>query len=153
MRLENIWRRIAGVLFAAMVVLGIGFAARAEEPIEVARKIAATMSAAVASGDIDAYAGLYAADALLLPPNGAVIVGRDNIRTVLAANQRTGANKLEFGQFHVNGDESQATLLWTWILTITPPDKPPIQTRGRSVVDLRLLGDRWQIAVDMFQIY
>jgi uncharacterized protein (TIGR02246 family) len=147
-------RRFAAVVMAASVALMAAAAtSRAAPPVEVVKQLAATMSASVASGDVDAYAALYAPDALLLPPNGTVISGRDNIRAVLAANQSMGANALAFGNYTVGGDENQAMLLWTWILTITPKDKPPIETRGRSLVDLRRLDGGWQIVTDMFQTY
>lgn len=108
--------------------------ADAEPPVEEIRAIARTMSAAAASGDVDTIAGLYAPNALLLPPNGAVVAGRDSIRAANAGNQAAGANTLVFDQLRVSGDEQRATAIWTWTLTIAPEGRSPVAAQGRSMV-------------------
>jgi uncharacterized protein (TIGR02246 family) len=146
--------RNAGAV-AALLGSFIAFAgsADAEPPIEDVRAIAQTMSAATGSGDADAIAALYAPNALVLPPNGAVVSGRDAIRATHVANQAAGASALEFGQLRVVGDEQQATAIWTWTLTITPEGKPPVAASGRSMLYLERGESGWQILLDMFQTY
>jgi uncharacterized protein (TIGR02246 family) len=142
---------------AVVAIVGSLFAfsgiAAAEPPIDDIRAIAQTVSAAAASGDVDALAALYAPNALLLPPNGAVVSGREAIRAANAGNQAAGANTLEFGQLRVAGDERRATVIWTWTLTITPEGKPPVAASGRSMVYLERGESGWQILLDMFQTY
>lgn len=146
--------RSAGAV-AALVGSLVAFAvdARAEPPVDDVKAIAQAMSAAAASGDVDALAALYAPNALLLPPNGAVVSGREAIRAANAGNQAAGANTLEFGQLRVAGDERRATVIWTWTLTITPEGKPPVAASGRSMLYLERGESGWQILLDMFQTY
>lgn len=116
------------------------------------QQLESAFSAAVNGGDADAVAALYAPDALLMLPNGDIAMGRDAIRAVYAANQKSGANTITFDQAKVDGDFRSASLVWTWSLTISPQAGVPRHTRGRSLLYLKRTGTVWQIAADMFQV-
>jgi uncharacterized protein (TIGR02246 family) len=115
------------------------------------QQLQALFAAAVGGGDVDAIATLYAPDAMLLLPNGETAMGRAAIRAVYAANQKPGANTMEFGQAQVDGDSRRAALIWTWNLRIAPQAGFPRTTRGRSLLYLRKSGNVWQIALEMVQ--
>ena len=143
--------RRLGLFFIAVLALAMAAAFAFAAPMDVARETAGAMSAAVAKGDLDAIAALYAEDALVLFPNGKTISGREAIRKANEDNQNAGANVLKFGSALARGDDSQVSVVWTWELTITPQGKGPVLTKGRSLLYLQRVGDRWQIVFDMFQ--
>jgi uncharacterized protein (TIGR02246 family) len=136
----------------AIAVVLVPAAALAAPPLDEVRRFAQVMSQSAASGNVDSIAALYAPTALLLPPDGSIVGGRDRIRAAYAANQTLGANKLDFGQVQVDGDESQATVVWTWTLTITPQGRPVARTSGRSMLYLKRMPEGWQIVLDMYQV-
>ena len=113
---------------------------------------AAVFEKATAAGDVDAIAGLHAPDALLLVPSGQTIAGRDAIRAVHAKNQAAGANTIHFTNVKVDAGDDRAVVLWTWVHQITPQGKPPVVTKGRSLVYWKRVSGVWQIAADMFQV-
>jgi uncharacterized protein (TIGR02246 family) len=140
-------RQLGVFLFLAIVTV----MPAAAEPMDVAKEMASAMSAAVDEGDLDAVAGLYAEDALVLYPSGKTASGRDAIRKANEENQKAGTNVLKFGTGRAVGDDSQVSVVWTWELTVTPEGKASVITKGRSLLFLRHVEDKWQIVFDMFQ--
>jgi uncharacterized protein (TIGR02246 family) len=153
MNVAELTRRARAVGALVGFVIAFSGLAVAQPVVDDIRAVARTMSAAAAGGDVDAIASLYSLNALLLPPNGAVVSGRDAIRAVFAGNQAAGSNSLTFDQLRVAGDERRATVIWTWTLAITPEGKPAVATSGRSMLYLERGESGWQILLDMFQTY
>jgi uncharacterized protein (TIGR02246 family) len=135
-----------------LIVVVCSSVALAAPPTDEVRRFAQVMMQSAASGNVDAIAALYAPTALLLPPDGSIVARREGIRAAYAANQAQGVNKLEFSQVQVDGDDLQATVVWTWVLTITPQGKPITRTSGRSMLYLKHAPEGWQIVLDMFQV-
>ena len=123
----------------------------AVEPTDVAKQMAIRMADAVAKGDVDAIAALYAKDAVVMFPSGKTASGRDEIREANAANQKAGKNELKFGGGRALGDDRQVNVIWTWELTVTPDGKEPIVSKGRSLLYLQKVDNQWHIVFDMFQ--
>lgn len=116
------------------------------------RDAAALFEKATAAGDVDAIAGLYAPDAVLLAPGGQTIAGRDAIRTVHRNNRAAGHNAIRFTNMKIDAGDDRAVVLWAWISEIKPQGRPPVVTRGRSLVYWKRISGVWQITADMFQI-
>ena len=116
----TVLRRIGLLL---LVVLAVGLPASpglALGPGDIAKQMATAMSDAIAKGDVDAIAALYAKDAVVMLPSGKTASGRDAIRQAYADNQAAGTNVLEFGGGRALGGRDQLSVIWTWELTITP---------------------------------
>ena len=112
---------------------------------------AAVFEKATAAGDVDAIAALYAPDALLLAPGGQTVAGREAIRAVHRRNQAAGPNKIRFSDVKIDAGEDRAIMLWSWTLEIAPQGRPPVVTKGRSLVHWQRIAGVWQITADMFQ--
>jgi ketosteroid isomerase-like protein len=136
---------------AMLAFVGLAAPAVAAPPIEEVRRFAQVITDSTASGNVDAIAALYAPTALLLPPDGSIVARREGIRAAFAANQGLGPNRVEFGTVQVDGDDLQATVVWTWTLTITPAGKPAVKIAGRSMLYLKRVAEGWQIVLDMYQ--
>jgi uncharacterized protein (TIGR02246 family) len=112
---------------------------------------AAVFEKATAAGDVDAIAALYAPDALLLAPGGQTVAGREAIRAVHRRNQAAGPNKIRFSDVKIDAGDDRAIILWSWILEVAPQGRPPVVTKGRSLVNWKRIAGVWQITADMFQ--
>ena len=113
---------------------------------------AAVFEKATAAGDVDAIAALYAPDALLLTPSGQTIAGRDAICAVFRRNQAAGPNTIRFSEVKIDAGEDRAIMVWVWTLQVAPQGKPPVVTKGRSLVHWKRISGVWQITADMFQV-
>ena len=49
------------------------------------------------------------------------------------------------------GDD-RAIMLWSWITQIAPQGRPPVVTKGSSLVHWKRMAGAWQITMDMFQV-
>ena len=144
--------RFAGRLWLVLALL-LPVAAAAQSGFSGAPKDAAAFfEKATAAGDVDAIAALYAPDAVLLAPGGQAIAGRDAIRAVQRRNQAAGPNKIQFSDVKLDAGEDRAIMLWSWTLEIVPQGRPPIVTKGRSLVHWKRIAGVWQITADMFQV-
>jgi uncharacterized protein (TIGR02246 family) len=106
---------------------------------------------ATAAGDAEAIAALYAPDAVLFAPGGQTIAGRDAIRAVFRRNQAAGPNKIRFSDVKIDAGDDRAIMLWSWTLEIAPQGRPPVVTKGRSLLHWKRISGVWQITADMFQ--
>lgn len=143
-------RRCGGLWFVLALLLSA--VAAAQTGFSGAPKdAAAVFEKAIAAGDVEAIAALYAPDAVLLAPGGQTIGGRDAIRAVFRRNQAAGPNKIQFSDVKIDAGDDRAIMLWSWTLEIAPPGRPPTVTNGRSLVHWKRISGVWQITVDMFQ--
>ena len=136
--------------FLLALLLPVAAAAQSGFP-GTPKDAAAVYEKATAAGDVDAIAGLYAPDAMLLAPGGQTIAGRDAIRAVLRRNQAAGPNSIRFSDVKIDTGDDRAIMLWAWTLQIAPQGRPPVVTKGRSLVHWKRNGGSWQITADMFQ--
>ena len=138
--------------FCLVLALLLPAAAAAQSVFSRAPKdAAAVFEKATAAGDVDAIAGLYAPDAVLLAPGGQAIAGRDAIRAVHRRNQAAGPNTIRFSDVKIDVGDDRAILLWSWTSEIAPQGRPPVVTKGRSLVHWKRISGVWQITADMFQ--
>jgi uncharacterized protein (TIGR02246 family) len=136
----------------AMLAIATVAGAALAQTIAHPQDAAAIFEQAVAAGDIDAIAALYAPRAALLTPDGRDAHGRDAIRGVYATNQRLGANSMQFHDVTAEEGPDSAMMYWGWTLTITPSGKDQIKVNGRSALFWKRIDGRWQIVLDMFQV-
>ena len=135
-----------------LLVLLLPAAAAAQTSFSGAPKdAAAVFEKATAAGDVEAIAALYAPDAVLFAPGGQTIAGRDAIRAVFRRNQAAGPNKFRFSDVKIDAGDDRAIMLWSWTLEIAPQGRPPVVTKGRSLVHWKRISGVWQITADMFQ--
>ena len=143
-------RLIKGFCFAVTLMLPLAAAAESDFS-GTPKDAAAVFEKATAAGDVDAIAALYAPDALLLAPGGQTIAGRDAIRAVHRRNQAAGPNTIRFSEVKIDAGDDRAIMLWSWTSQIVPQGRPPVVTKGRSLVHWKRVSGVWQITADMFQ--
>jgi len=144
--------RLVGRLWFALAVL-LPVAAAAQPVFSGSPKdAAAVFEKATAAGDVDAIASLYAPDAVLFGPGGQTIAGREAIRAVHRRNQAVGPNTIRFSEVKIDAGDDRAIMLWGWTSQIAPQGRPPVVTKGRSLVHWKRTAGVWQITMDMFQV-
>lgn len=105
------------------------------------------------AGHADSIADLYAADAVVMPPNMAPVHGRDSIRAFFATIN-TVKPVLELNSVAVWGSGSAATEMgrwkWTWPAAATrPPGVPPVDS-GKYLVRWVEENGKWLMAQDIW---
>lgn len=144
--------RLAGRFWFALAVL-LPVPVAAQSVFSGAPKDASTIFEKVtAAGDVDMIAALYAPDAVLFAPGGQTIAGREAIRAVHRRNQAAGPNKIRFSDVKIDAGDDRAIMLWSWTSEIAPQGRPPVVTKGRSLVHWKRMAGGWQITMDMFQL-
>jgi uncharacterized protein (TIGR02246 family) len=116
-------------------------------PIADPRQSVDIFREAMAAGDAEAIAGLFAENAILLAPTGEAFGGRDAIRAVYQRNFDAGRNTIVFDEVQFEAGSDRAVMLWLWHLTIENAGT----TRGRSMLYWRRTDAGWEIVADMFQ--
>ena len=104
------------------------------------------------AGDIDAWLSLWTEDGVQMPPNEALIVGKDRIR------ERNGAVLEQFGfEMDITNEEVAVADDWAYSrgvfgATLTPKDgSQPIPIDGKFMTILRRQPDgTWKIHRDIF---
>jgi uncharacterized protein (TIGR02246 family) len=143
--------RLAGLLVALLRAGGALRPPAARAPADRAAivGVAEAWMAAAARRDADAIAGLYTADALLLPPNRPAVSGRDGIRAwflALPAFSRMATDTVE-----IDGRADLAVARATFAMTLPLPGQPAIEERGKILQVLRRQPDgRWLIWRESF---
>lgn len=112
----------------------------------------AAWTAAVNRGDMAAVADLYTEDAMLMPPNGAALRGRDAVRTffVEALSSLSPRDvKLSSDEVEVCGDSAYE--VGRYQMTVQPSGGAAMNDRGKYLVVWRRQSDgSWKIARDIF---
>jgi uncharacterized protein (TIGR02246 family) len=107
--------------------------------------------ASLEHGDADAFASLFADDAVSLPPHGQPIRGRPAIQASIAAElQRVvfADGALHTVEIHIVRD--MAVEVGTYSFTVRTDGYPSVLA-GRYVTVWRYVGGAWKIAVDSSQ--
>lgn len=107
---------------------------------------------AVAAKDSRALvAAFYAPDAVLLPPNQAVVEGRENIRLALQGMMDAGVTSIKLTTKRVWSTGALAFARATYTLSMTPADGVPVEDVGKSLVCYRRQPNgSWRAILDMF---
>jgi len=95
-------------------------------------------------------AGLYTADATMMPPNAATLKSRSAIQAWMTAYPPITAFTLEPQE--IDGVGSLAYVRGTYTITVTPPGAPsPVEDHGKYLEILRKQADgSWHITNDIF---
>ncbi|HEX5634053.1 MAG TPA: SgcJ/EcaC family oxidoreductase [Gemmatimonadales bacterium] len=141
-------RRAAAALAPALLLLA-GCSGRFGQPADDAeRAMAETLAAyeeASNSGDPGALSALYTDDALLLPPDGGVVSGREAIREFWTGGMETG---LSFEVVRTSAGPEGGFIAGRFHLAAT--DASPADS-GKYVLCLRRGGDgRWRVTADIW---
>ncbi|MFW6079382.1 MAG: YybH family protein [Gemmatimonadota bacterium] len=102
-------------------------------------------------GDAAGAAALYAPDALLLPPDGRVIEGRDAIRSFWAATvASTRILDAASNTTDVRRDGGLASVASRYTLVTSTDGGDEVESRGTTLLVWRRTGDGWRIHADMW---
>jgi uncharacterized protein (TIGR02246 family) len=103
------------------------------------------------SGDLVQYANLYyAPDAVVMPPNGEAVRGRD---AIIAWNENFPPyDDLQFTQVEVDGSGDMAYVYGTYSMAMTVSEgEEPANDRGKYIEIWRRQADgSWKVALDIF---
>jgi uncharacterized protein (TIGR02246 family) len=142
-----------GPVAALLCLAGTAFAQAEADSAAAAEGIAQSAQAfsrALERGDAEGMAAQYVDDAVLVPPGGRMIAGRDSIRdfwTPRNPDFRTLAHSLTTERLEVVGDV--AVEVGTWRQEGQLRDDPPRQSAGRYLVVWRRRPDGvWRMQFD-----
>jgi uncharacterized protein (TIGR02246 family) len=109
------------------------------------------MSAAFNRGDAAAVAALYAEDAKVLPPGGAMVTGRQAIRQFWQGVRDMGVHEVTLRTEEVATSGDLAYEIGTATLTMQPAGSAATMDSVKYVVVWkRRAGGPWQLAVDIW---
>jgi ketosteroid isomerase-like protein len=112
----------------------------------------ATWPHLTSTGHSDSIADLYAANAVVMPPNMATVRGREAIRAFFATmNPLTPTLTLHADSVWGSGSWAveQGRWHWTWATGKVPPGAPPADS-GKYIVRWVNEGGRWLMAQDIW---
>jgi uncharacterized protein (TIGR02246 family) len=101
------------------------------------------------ASDWAALAAMYTEDAVLLPPNGPAVVGRDNIQRSFDSGGPAGSIELE--TMEIEGFADLAYVRGTFRTTSAPEEGEPVTVSGKFLEIRRRQADgSWLYTRDMF---
>ena len=100
-------------------------------------------------GDAAAVANMYTADARLLPPNGEMVEGRENIQKFWQGAISAGLKMVTLETVHVESQGNIAVEVGRYTSTITRAGATTTD-KGKYVVQWKREGQNWKLAVDIF---
>jgi uncharacterized protein (TIGR02246 family) len=117
--------------------------------LEQARAVHAAWVAAFNSGNLDALVAMYEPDAVVIPPGGPVLYGRNNIREGIGAFIAL-KGKMSLTATWCYATKDTALIRASWKLEGgRAPDGTPIPLAGDAIETHRRQPDgKWLIAVD-----
>jgi len=142
--------RLASVTLA--VAVGFAGVASAQGKTDPAMdKIAKEYMAAFNAKDAAKLAAMYADDAVLMPPNHALVKGRASIEAYFTQDFRQGAMTLQLRPTESAIAGSQAFEAGTSTVTIKPTGSgTPITDNGKYLTVFKKVGSDWKIVYDIF---
>ena len=137
------------ILIAAFASLAYGqtATASASKAIEANAK---AFTEAFNKGDTAAVAAIYATDAKLLPPNGAMIEGRQGIQTFWAGAASAGLKLVSLTAIDVTATGTYAVETGKYVSTVPAPGGGTSTDEGKYVVVWRRNGRDWKIIRDIW---
>jgi uncharacterized protein (TIGR02246 family) len=113
------------------------------------QQVTAAWEMAVNANNFDAVAATYTSDAILLPPNGPLVQGRENIKKFFVEFPPFKDMKLNLVEIDGRGD--MAYVRGVYSMTITPPGIDPIHEVGKYLeIRRKQANGSWLISRDMF---
>ena len=142
-------------LIALLVIAGASPVAgqhQHEGDVSLLHELQKRVDAAIVAGDTDTYATLLTRDAVLLPPNGPAVVGRDAI----VAWSRAFANAFSFEAYHPLDAEVVIAGNWAFRraafrVTLAPKGGgEKLVDTGKFLIIYKREGDGWKVARDIW---
>jgi len=100
--------------------------------------------------DSDKVAALFAANAVVMPPNQATARARDAVKQFYVGRFAEGASDLELEVRDVSGEGMLAYATGDYRLNVAPQGSEPQRDRGKFVWIFRKTNDRWLIEYVVF---
>ena len=100
-------------------------------------------------GDVASVVALYTEDAVIQPPNGGRVRGREGARALFDGMIQAMGLTLTLTTVEVTEVGDTAYEVGDYTMRITPPGSPPVDDNGNYVVVWRRQsGGDWRLAVD-----
>ena len=113
--------------------------------------VGAAFAAAMGAGQADAVSDLYTQDAVVMPPNGAMVKGRTAIVTYWKGMLAQGKVELEVSIMAVAAQDAIGYDAGQYALVITAPDGQQTKDAGKYLTVLKRGDDgKWRLAFDMW---
>ena len=139
--------RSAAFAFGVMI-LTVG-AARSDD-LATVQSLNDRLAASFNAGDGARIAEMYTDDALLMPPGGKLVKGRDGISKYWGATAPTVTNsKLTAAEAKIVGDTDAQE---AGSFTARSRGAHPKDIAGKFVILWRKVGDEWQVAADIWNM-
>lgn len=122
-----------------------------EEDVAAIRNIATSYTQAVVAGDVDAVVAVYTENAVLLPPNTAMVQGRAAIRAASEADTLvTQELTLTSAEIDGRGDVAFDRGTWTWTGLAADTAEAVTETGNYLVIARKQADGSWLWAVDIW---
>ncbi len=117
----------------------------------VIEKQATLFSEAFARADFEAVAGMYAEDAIVLPPDAEMVKGRPAIEALWKSVHASGVKGVTLTVVDVHSSGKLAVEVGTAVLSIKPEGKPELTQSAKYVVVWRRQKDgSWKLYRDIW---
>ena len=137
-------------LLVTLLMICAASIAEAQQPVRAAIEAnTKQFIEAFNKGDAAAVANMYTADARLLPPNGEMVEGRENIQKFWQAGISAGLKMVTLETVHVESQGNIAVEVGRYTSTITRAGATTTD-KGKYVVQWKREGQNWKLAVDIF---
>ena len=138
-------------VFAILLFAACASTMPANDAEEAIGKMDREFSAAATAGNVDGMMTMYAADAVLMPPNLPAFRGRDAIRQFWSGLLASGKIDASVVADKVIQSGDMAAELGHYVLKITPKGGgAPIEDNGKFVLVWRKVGGQWRAISDIF---
>jgi ketosteroid isomerase-like protein len=138
-------------VFATLLFAACASTMPANDAEEAIRKMDREFGAAARAGNVDGMMAIYAADAVLMPPNFPAFGGRDAIRQFWGGFLGAGQIDATLEADKVIQSCDMAAELGHYSLKIAPNGGGnPIEDNGKFVVTWRKVGGQWRAISDIF---
>lgn len=138
-------------LLVTLLMICAASIAEAQQPVRAAIEAnTKQFIEAFNKGDAAAVANMYTADARLLPPNGEMVEGRENIQKFWQGGISAGLKLVTLETVHVESQGNIAVEVGRYTLTITSAGGATTTDKGKYVVQWKREGRNWKLAVDIF---
>jgi len=138
---------LTAVLLACQPAAPAGLTPADEQALRAADAAAVAM---IVAKDWAGFAGTFAEDGTILPPNGEAVVGRAAIQAW--AEAFPPINEFKAAASEVGGSGDLAYVQGTFSMTISPPGAPaPVSDNGRYIAIYRKQADgSWKVSRDIW---
>ena len=109
-----------------------------------------TFADAAAKRDLDTIANLYSADAILLPPDSELVVGRDAIRQLWQSMFAGGLSSVTVTSVKIEVDGDMATDVGHVSMSMRPPEGDGYVVEMKFLAVWKKIDGRWVVQRDMF---